>query len=52
MGKSDGRTYDEVNTDYKDYILKLKNSDAVAFSSHIMKRLNLRLYKVNHKADF
>ena len=52
MGKSDGRMYDEVNADYKDNVVKLKNNDAVAFSSRVMKSLNLRPYKVNHKADF
>ena len=46
MGKSDGRTYDEVNADYKDVCQKFRNLDKVAFSSRIMKRLNLRPYKV------
>ena len=46
MGKSDGRTYDEVNADYKDVCTKSGNLDKVAFSSRIMKRLNLRPYQV------
>ena len=46
MGKSDGRTYDEVNADYKDVCEKFSNLDKVAFSSRIMKCLNLRPYKV------
>ena len=41
MGKSDGRTYDDVNVDYKDICAKFGNPDKVAFSSRIMKRLNL-----------
>ena len=47
MGKPDGVTYDELNANYKDNVVKLKNHDAVAFNSRIMKRLNLRPYKVN-----
>ena len=47
MGKSDGRTYDEVNADYKDVCEKFGNLDKVAFSSRIMKRLNLQPYQVN-----
>ena len=46
MGKSDGRTYDEVNSDYQELAEKFRSSDAVVFSSRIMKRLNLRPYKV------
>ena len=46
MGKSDSRTYDEVNADYKDVCDKFGNLDKVAFSSRIMKRLNLRPYQV------
>ena len=46
MGKSDGRMYDEVNADYKDVCEKFRNVDKVAFSSRVIKRLNLRLYKV------
>ena len=46
MGKSDGRTYDEVNADYKDVCDKFGNLDKVAFSSRIMKHLNLRPYQV------
>ena len=46
MGKSDGRTYDEVNADYKDVCEKFGNVDKVAFSSRVMKHLNLRPYKV------
>ena len=46
MGKSDGRTYDEVNAEYKDVCEKFGNIDKVAFSSRVMKRLNLRPYKV------
>ena len=46
MGKSDGRTYDEVNADYKDVCEKFRNINKVAFSSRVMKRLNLRPYKV------
>ena len=41
MGKSDGRTYDEVNADYKDVSEKFGNLDKVVFSSRIMKCLNL-----------
>ena len=41
MGKSDGRTYDEVNADYKDVCAKFGNLDKVAFSSRIMKCLKL-----------
>ena len=46
MGKSDGRTYDEVNADYKDVCAKFGNPDKVAFSSRIMKCLNLQPYQV------
>ena len=46
MGKSHGRTYDEVNADYKDVCEKFGNVDKVVFSSRIMKHLNLRPYKV------
>ena len=46
MGKSDGRTYDEMNADYKDVCAKFGNPDKVAFSSKIMKRLNLQPYQV------
>ena len=46
MGKSDSRTYDEVNADYKDVSEKFGNLDKVALSSRIMKHLNLRPYKV------
>ena len=46
MGKSDGRMYDEVNAGYQDVCEKFGNVDKVAFSSRVMKHLNLRPYKV------
>ena len=46
MSKSDGRTYDKVNADYNDVYAKFGNLDKVAFSSRIMKCLNLRPYQV------
>ena len=53
MGKSDGRTYDEVNADYKDVCAKMGNLHKVAFSSRIMKHLNcVTAPGKNHEADF
>ena len=47
MGKSDGRTYDKVNADYKDACEKFRSADKVEFNSRVMKRLNLRPYHGN-----